>query len=708
MALNGRSAARRAGGAGEAVDPPAPGRALPLINLALFLAGLATIVAVLNFFALRPWLRLRVDATRTRAYSLSEQTRRLLEGLEGDWTVAMILSRQGAGADQLRQVREILDRFREASDRITTVQIDPADPSALDRYEALLARLRAIDRDRTAAYDEALASARAVTGEYEVFTRRQAGALTGLRQRLGKEHPALAPAEGTLGPLGLRGEQAQRVLQEEARARRVDEGRPLPDYDAARSIMAAALSGWAEELHRIAGALAGWRGDAGADPALRQLASATQESHRELAVRLAAAADTLKRLEPLATARIGRSLEQGEAAVVIGPRGAAVIPSAQIFPPLNLRRRDSGDVAYDQRFRGEQAIAAALRTLLVEHMPMVVFVHAQDESMLRRRPQNVDLAGAAGLLEASRYELREWPVGRGDRPVPAPGQDGVWIVVPPPVVERRSAPGERELALLDAVAMLIGDGEPVLLNLTPGVPARSGPNDPWRRLAAMLGVEADTGRVIFERVRDQEGRAINQRTLEIVDYARGHPVAAAAHGLRTTFDLPVALRPASGEAGGSRAVIAEIEPAANRWLEDDWMINPDRLDAPRDAQRFAESLPVVLSLERPHPLEPGRKQRCVVVGSGGWLLSYLADLAVPGAGERPVLLNPGNYELLLAATAWLAGADDLIAPSPVSQQVARLDGITPAARTVWRWVAVAVIPGSCLAMGVAVWLARRR
>ena len=86
-------------------------------------------------------------------------------------------------------------------------------------------------------------------------------------------------------------------------------------------------------------------------------------------------------------------------------------------------------MTFDQRFRGEQAISAAIRSLLVEHMPMVVFVHAEPESMLRRRPQFVDVVGVANMLEASRLTVSQWSVGLGKRPVPQAGQPVVWVVV---------------------------------------------------------------------------------------------------------------------------------------------------------------------------------------------------------------------------------------------------------------------------------------
>ena len=72
-----------------------------------------------------------------------------------------------------------------------------------------------------------------------------------------------------------------------------------------------------------------------------------------------------------------------------------------------------------------------------------------------------------------------------------------------------------------------------------------------------------------------------------------------------------------------------------------------------------------------------------------------------------VLVNPGNYELLMAGIAWLADADDLIAASPVSRQVARLDGVTAIVQVLWRWIALAIIPGACLGLGIFVWAVRR-
>ena len=108
------------------------------------------------------------------------------------------------------------------------------------------------------------------------------------------------------------------------------------------------------------------------------------------------------------------------------------------------------------------------------------------------------------------------------------------------------------------------------------------------------------------------------------------------------------------------------------------------------------------------PRQDGGVQGCIVVGAGGWRMSYLEERVVDAGGERVMVVSPGDYERLLAGIAWLAGQDEMIAPSAVSQQVSRLDGITPAVRTRWRWIAVVVMPGGCLMLGAVVWFIRRR
>ena len=67
-------------------------RVFGAINLVIFLVSVVVIAVAANFFSLQPSFRAQIDATKTRAYSLSPQTRNLLTDLEGDWTIALLVS----------------------------------------------------------------------------------------------------------------------------------------------------------------------------------------------------------------------------------------------------------------------------------------------------------------------------------------------------------------------------------------------------------------------------------------------------------------------------------------------------------------------------------------------------------------------------------------------------------------------------------------
>jgi hypothetical protein len=685
-------------------EPASRRSALDGLNLAVFLAALVTIVVVVNMLAVEPALRWRFDATKTRAYSLSAQTRRLLADLDGSWTIALVLDRGAVDPAVLRQVDEVLDRYREASPKMSVVRIDPAEPETLDQYEALLSRLRTIHRDRIAAFDDTLQEAGEAADLFAVFLQQQSGRLAGLRQALPADEPALGEIDQLLSILALRVQQAQQVQAERRRALRVDANRALPDYETARSILVAGLSGWAEEQFRLGQMMGAWVASEALGEAVRAYASAERPEHERWARELAAVADPLRHLPPLELGRIGRALEQGEAAIVLGPPGAAVVPSAQLLPRL---QRDAPGVTFDQRFRGDQIISAAIRSVLVEQMPLVVFAHAQEDSMLLRRGQNIDLVGAAAVLDASRFDVAEWIVGQSDRPAPKPGQPVVWIIVPP-VTRTGLEPSAAEQALVEATGQLLADGEAVMLNVHPSLLAKFGRADPWGTLAGEFGLAADTARVVFEQVQVAPEETSQERGQIVQDFPADHAIARAVHGQRTYLVLPVpVLQDARAPAGVRRQVVARIEPSADRWLEGDWSRPPQAGGRAEAREALEDAVPVVVTAER-HSEVTGRQQRFMLVGSGGWMLSYITDIATSVGGERVALEFPGNYELLLASVAWLAQMDELIAPSAVSQQVARLDGVTSRVKWVWGGIVVGGVPVACLILGVLVWGIRRR
>lgn len=680
-------------------------RALNIINLSVFLVCVLVIAIVVNIFADRDELRSRIDATKTRAYSLSPQTRDMLRELEGEWTIAAIVIDEHIDRAVRRQIDEVLTRFRQASPNINVTRIDPTDPRTLVEFESLLAKLREIDGELVDQYDRKLDEAEEAFRDLIVFSQQQSGRLEQLLQLLDHQQPGVSELIERTRMIALIAEQGQDVLNEVTRARRITDGQPIPDYDIAQSILVQSLTTAANELFESAELFDTWMQEAGLTGEPRQFVRTIRDDLERQSRETARIVDPLMHLPPLELATIGRQLAEGEAAVIIGPEGAAAIPSAQLFPRSNIRQTDEGRVSYDQRFRGEQLIASTIRSLLVDQMPLVVFVHAAERSMFRPHERQADLVGMVDTLTASRFEVKEWGVGQTQRPTPEGGQPVVYVIVPP--AQRTGLePSESEVELIDTARRLIDEGEPILLSTYPSLLPRYGQVDPWANVARAIGLEVQTDAVVYESIRLGPDEREIQRGLAVDQFVLAHPISRAVHGQRTSINLPMGVHMHNDVEGVRHQLLLEVAPAPNRWLEPNWAEDPARLDEAIDEKRFDAPLPIIVTMERSHPVERGT-QRAMVVGSGGWMLSYIADVAVPIGGERMALAHPGNYELMLASVAWLAGMDDLIAQSPTAQEVARLGEISDTAGRVWFVISVIGLPLMCLALGVIVWGVRR-
>lgn len=684
--------------------------ALKWLNLTIFLASVITIAVVMNVFAQRPDFRSRIDSTKTRAYSLSEQTRRMLGSLDGQWTVAVLLTEDTADRAVRRQVDEVLARFAQASENITVTRFDPTDPHRHAEYESLLSRLRATYAELTAEYEEHLDVGAVAFEELLLFAQQHSGALDELINHAAIASPEAMPqlqqAMQRAQTLGLLAEQGAAVLETAEEARTVSDAQPIPDYDAARSVLAHALNASANELYETAESFRAWGQREDMPIELRRHAANVRPEFERLATELARVAEPLVHLPPLELSQVGRQLSRGEVAIVLSPGRAAVIPSDQLIAKSNIRRAGES-VTFDQRFRGEQLIAAAMRSLMVEHMPMVVFVHAEERSMLRPRDRQVDLVGVANVLAASRFEVREWVVPDAEAPTAQPGQSVVYVVIPPPRREGLE-PSGRERQLIAAAQRLISEGEPVLLSVYPSLLPRMGQPDPWARIAQPLGMRVDTSRVIVESMRTATDQVQIIKSQTMQQFERGSAIASAIHGQHALFNLPTAIE--LEETSSQHEIIAAVKPGGNRWLETQWELDGDHLQSPADdsEQRFDQPLPLVVAATRPHPVTRGEQQRAMLVSTGGWMLSYIADAAEPIGGDRLVLLNPAHHELMLASVAWLAGMDDLIAQSPTSQDIARIGEVSPLAGRIWTAIVLGGLPLGSLTLGTFVWILRRR
>ena len=79
-------------------------------------------------------------------------------------------------------------------------------------------------------------------------------------------------------------------------------------------------------------------------------------------------------------------------------------------------------------------------------------------------------------------------------------------------------------------------------------------------------------------------------------------------------------------------VVASIAPSAARWIESDWSRPVEYVDPGAVHTALADPVPVVVAAEG-HSAVTGGAQRFLLVGSGGWMLSYITDIATSIGGE---------------------------------------------------------------------------
>lgn len=694
------------------------GRTAARFEVALFAIGaFVAALAVAALFA-RPSLRYEFDATKTRAYSLAPSTESLLRTLSGDWRVALLVSEERADPASLRRVDEVLDRMHAAAPSLAAERIDPDGLASATAYERLLEDLTAANRPTIDRWDPALASAIAGYASLKEFARAELPRLRQVLAALSKENAKDAPAREQIERLAGGLAQLTELDGQESEGRaggsfidavrdllKTGAERPLPDWDGARSTLVANDRLWSDQLATAASLCGQWARNSSLAPALITYARSAEARFEAQATERRAEQYALEELPPLDLGDIGRVIGQGEAAVIMGPRGAIAIPSWQIVPQ-QAARSGRATLGFDFAGRAEQVLAGAIRSLTVPSMPMVVFVHAEPSSVLAPKADRNDLSAMADALKTARYSVREWAVTVSDRPAPPKGQRVVWVVVPPLKREGLQL-SERERKLLDATRQLISTGQPVMVTFARNLLPLFGQRDPWDAVAAQLGVTVATGKVILELVPISEDRSEVQPWQPVEEANRAHPVGAALDGQAAVFNHPTPI--GLGESATGTTVIASIAPSSNRWLEDDWREDARATKSVPDAKRFTAPQPIVVAIERRDP-GTNQEQRAVVVGSGGWMLSAVADVTQSLGGNRFALASPGNRELMVSSVAWLSGEPALVdaAGGASGREVARIGAISDGVRAMWLALLAGGMPATVTFAGLLVWWRRRQ
>lgn len=211
----------------------------------------------------------------------------------------------------------------------------------------------------------------------------------------------------------------------------------------------------------------------------------------------------------------------------------------------------------------------------------------------------------------------------------------------------------------------------------------------------MLGAAAQTDSVIVDDIPVGEGRTERRTRVELLVGAGDLPIARALEGQRVGVQVAVPVLPA--RASGEALELLVAPPAPARSIERDWRRrSPDA----RSSAALKDGISVAVASER--AVVGGTRVRALVMGSPSWMFTSVVDAARTVAGSGNVLVTPGNRELAVNGTLWLAGLDARLGNSGSSRQASRIGSISVRERLQWTAGLSLLLPALLLVLGVVI------
>jgi len=681
-------------------------------NVAIAAGVAVAIVVIVNALAYRFYHR--VDLTETRRYSLSPQTRQVLDRLDSDVRLVTLL--RGSNP-YITQTRDLVSDYARLSGRLSAehlvadqeiARVDAFYAELIERFDSELAPVReALDRAREALRELA---------EQSVQMRGPLSALF--------ENPALQ--DGELKQFAESVAQAVARIDRDVQSivedfdERLDA--PLPAYPRMLEESREALRQYDERLLTIAieefdRALAR---DLSAElteqlKSVRGMLARTRESVRSALSALESASEA----EAYATVR-SRLSQTSNAVVVMGQEQVEVLGVEQMFRveassegPAGQASSSGASSRQNVQFLGEEMLTGSLVKLQMDQMPLVVFMTASRQPVLGPRGAYTQVAER---LEKLGFEVAAWnplgtpgPMGRpqppGEPPEPAPQQEAVWVVLPrgepPNPMNPQSQQGPQRIAEHLKNRLDKGDSAFAMASALPGV--FFGPVDPVVQLLRTWGLDIQTDRIILREAGagTREPRAASDMIVR--DWPEDSPITRALAGLEAIFLQTSPIR------------FPELEPDSPVRAQPLFSVTGERLwteaqveefpDIPYNPETAAEAFPIAA-----RAVNDQTGSRLIAIADPIWASDRITRLGVLGPGTASVFgaRFPGNSELFVNAVYWLSKLDELIAASPRTQDIPRVQAMDRSELLGLRWALLIGIPTLIVVTGLSVWAVRRR
>lgn len=680
---------------------------------ALAAIALAVLVNALVFWRM-PRQSLRFDLTATRQYSLSQQTRKILATLQGDYRLVTLTAGRSPDIDQ------IIDLTEEYAARAPSVRAEQITAGTqLSREEALY-------RDLHNRYTRELQPARDALQKaqesLQKFAEMAATVAARIRQPIDQPTPNMDEAlRSWLQQAAAVYASLQQDVQAQiaANSRRLES--PLPDYADVRDQFNVLLTRLEVRVLTPSIQQFSQKATAATTPAnVKDLLLSASDVLKQSAQQLEAALAALQTIKvPQEYQDLVRRLGSPTAygcLVVMGPKQVRVLPMDDMFQRAPTAHDGSDQPRQTgQQFVGEEQITGALIAMSLKAPPLVVFVTGGGQDPIAvGGPYN----HVASRLRALNFDVQQWspasavrPMGQAQPPSAPPkpndGQPVVWVVLGPgPASPMNPAPAAAETQLADFVRQRLADKQGVMVLLSPSQTYEFQPS-PLAEALQDFGLTVQLNQAVLRQQKTPTGQTIADYRHIISDWPQDSPITRALGGMIgiSVLPSPMLFQPQPNATACPLLVVKGPGLWAERNLstQDISQAKFDPNSAPSDG-RFV----VGYAVEKDNA-------RLVAIADPLWatdaVTTYgqIAGIA-SGAGLAEVAgaTFPANAELFVNSIHWLAHLDDIIAASPRTQDIRRFEALTPAGLAAVQWALTAGMPAAALLLGVAVWLVRRR
>ncbi len=733
------------------------------VLVALAVVAAVGITAILNYVVYwqyrgmspdsRGWVR--YDLTSTRRYSLSPQSRGVLNELDRPHRLVTMLGGDKHTDEQQQRIRDLIDEYARASDQIDTLHID-LDTEAAERNK-LLAEMDAMFAEDTASIRASITDGLDKLDRFENLVNTIESALQSVidsgveirpvsiqNQRLTELHSQYLRLQQEAKDIRrLRDEmlgsdwQARLKTPGGIDADSTNPGHSLPNY----TQLMAAIQRYVIRL--IGQTLPDTPSKA---EALRRGINIPSLAPAEEQERASQAIDTLVRLrqqvpeliqnlrpltDPLLS--VAQPLRYEDARAVLSDEPCVLLTSggdARVIR-ADLLFRGAGNSESDDEtetgdlFVGEEQLTGALISMTLDPPPLVVFVRSNTGrrafSALGQDQQRLegDYDHVAHRLLAMDFELAEWANPQRDAPPTArPGQKTVWITLPylkPDSRSKESLDNTRKDKVADHLTerLAAGDSALVMLSFNPDTDPRLETEEPADSLVDLLrgfGIEAQVYQNVSRLQEESEdaGRSVYSADF-LVDRWPGSPIAGRAlDGIDTYFLSPMPLRFTGKPDGVRHTPLVELALPAMHVQR----TVPDRETGAFTPEPGSERERVLIGAAALRG-----DARLVTIGEATWAMDNFTSLAVlpdgtagPGLIDKPGarIAYPGNSDLFVNCVCWLAHEEELIAASPRTRDIRRIGAISPGTVQSYRILLWVGMPAVVFGVGIGVWLMRRR